>query len=314
MTGGLSTHLPSPAGRPGLLGIDIGGTKVALRVRDGAGDARETFRWPAAGDADGDLALLTERVRALARRRPAPPGAVGVAVPVACDPAGRVRTWPGRPGWEGLDLAAALRRMLPGTPLGWADDGDLAGLAEARAAGCRSMLYVGVGTGVGGGLVHDGRLWPGPGRGSFELGHLVVDAAGPRCDCGRTGCVQAAASGPATLRRATALRGRPVGFAELADGVRAAAPWATAAVDASAAALARAVVGVCELAHPERVVLGGGFGAGIPGFAATVAARVARLARPGADAVPVTPAALGALSSLDGALLLAADSLAPAAA
>ncbi|MCX4761549.1 ROK family protein [Streptomyces sp. NBC_01275] len=300
-------------GSPEYLGIDIGGTKVALRLQNHRGEntAEETFRWPAARDPAADLDLLADRIRSLLARRPAGLAGVGIALPALCNPAGRVLTWPGRPSWAGLDLTAALHRMLPDVPLVHADDGDLAALAEARAADRANVLYLGVGTGVGGGVVHEGRLWPGPGRGSCEIGHLVVDLSGPRCDCGRIGCVQGVASGPATLRRAAALRGRPVDFAELTAAVRAGEPWATSAVDVGAGALAAAAVGVAELARPELIVVGGGFGIGVPGFVESVAARVRELARPGVPPVPVTPAELGGLSSLYGALHLARDAFGP---
>ncbi|MGW2185041.1 ROK family protein [Streptomyces sp. NPDC001719] len=292
------------------LGIDVGGTKVALRVTgdtDGAGGGDVTFRWPAAGDVTADLDLLAARVRGLLGHREDPLAGVGVAMPAICDAAGTVRTWPGRPSWAGLNLTAAFGQLLPGTPVACADDGDLAALAESRAAGCRHLLYVGVGTGIGGGIVHEGRSWPGPGRGSCEVGHVVVDRSGPRCDCGRAGCVQAVASGPATLRRAAERRGRETGFDELASGARLHAPWAEAAVDESAAALATAVTGICELAHPELVLVGGGFATGVPGYVASVAAHVERLTRPGTDPVRVRPAVLGGRSSLHGALLLARE-------
>ncbi|WP_369225650.1 ROK family protein [Streptomyces sp. R39] len=299
----------------GYLGIDIGGTKVALRVVGDSGQgpaasAEETFRWPPDGDPAADLALLADRLRSLLSRLPGGAAGlrgVGVALPASCDADGTVLTWPGRPGWAGLGLVPALHRMLPGVPLVHADDGDLAALAEARAAGRADVVYLGVGTGVGGGVVHEGRLWPGPGRGSCEIGHLVVDRSGPRCDCGRTGCVQGLASGPATLRRAAGLRGAPVDFTGLTTGLRAGERWAVDAVEASAAALALAVVGVAELARPRLAVVGGGFGTGVPGYAARVAAHVRELTRPGVAPVPVAPAALGGLSSLDGALLLASQ-------
>ena len=92
--------------------------------------------------------------------------------------------------------------------------GNVAALAEAHAAGRPDLLYLGVGTGVGGGIVLGGRLLPGPSRGSCEIGHLIVDRSAARCDCGRRGCVQSVASGPAVLRRAARGRGAEVTFAE----------------------------------------------------------------------------------------------------
>ncbi|MFL6126397.1 ROK family protein, partial [Actinophytocola sp.] len=195
---------------PHYLGVDIGGTKVALRVETDAGCVDETtFTWSPPHSAARDLAQLTEHVAALRARLGAPLRAVGVAMPGTVGPDGRVSAWPNRPEWTGLDLDAALRRLFGDAVVAWADDGDLGALAEARAAACDDLLYVGVGTGVGGGLVLNGAPCPGLRRGSFEIGHVIVDLGGAPCVCGRRGCLQALASGPATLRRAAQLRGAP---------------------------------------------------------------------------------------------------------
>ncbi|WP_229074514.1 ROK family protein [Actinoplanes sp. DH11] len=281
------------------LGIDVGGTKVAVRTESGAAPPRtSSLRWRPGVSVADDLADLAAHLRDL------PPGvcSAGVAMPATVDDDGAVTAWPTRPGWIGVDLAAAFGGLLPGIPVRWADDGGLAALAESRAHGA-DLLYVGVGTGIGGGVVHAGRSLPV--RGSCELGHLVVDRSGPRCDCGRAGCLQAIASGPATLRNAAALRGRPVGFAELRDGWLCGAAWAREAVADSCAALAAAVVGVGELLGPPLAVIGGGFAAGLPGFCEEVAGRTAALARAGHQPPEVRPSAYGALASLHGAVLLA---------
>jgi kanosamine 6-kinase len=297
------------------LGIDVGGTKVALRLDGvtGAGEAatREAvFRWSPGADAATDIAELTAQVRALVAGWDGPVRAVGVAMPATVDAGGQVTTWPGRPSWTGLDLRRALDGLVPAAPVAHADDGDLAALAEADAAGCPNLLYLGVGTGIGGGIVLDGEVCPGPARGSCEIGHLVVALDGPVCDCGRRGCVQALAAGPATLRRAADRRpaGGPaasVSYPELRDAWLAGEPWAADTLATSARALAAAIVGVSELIHPTVAVIGGGFADGLPGFVDAIAAATARLGRPGHPAVPVASARLGGLSSLRGAILLA---------
>lgn len=288
------------------LGIDVGGTKVALRVEgDGRSPLTASFRWPAPGDTARDLAVLAGSVQAIHTRWGFRVDQVGVALPATLDAGGRVTAWPNRPSWLGLALAGALRDMCPGALVGIADDGDLAALAEAAAAGCTDLIYLGVGTGVGGGIVLDGRLCPGPSRGSCEIGHLLIDRAGPPCECGRRGCLQAFSSGSAVLRRAAELRGGACTFTELRDGWVAGVPWAAAAVREACEALATALVGLTELVHPSLAVVGGGFATGLPGFVETVAACVAELDRPGRPQVPVRAAHLVGLSSLGGAVLLA---------
>ncbi|EWM18650.1 ROK family protein [Kutzneria sp. 744] len=276
------------------LGIDIGGTKVALRA-EGDVVADNTFRWrPDASPAD-DLGALASAVRDLG-------GAydrVGVAMPATVDPEGRVTTWPGRPSWDGFAFGAELRDLFDGTEVRYADDGDLAALAEAAHAGHDDIVYVGVGTGIGGGVVLDGRLIPGLGKGSCEVGHMVIDRHGPICDCGRRGCLQAVASGPATLRRAG------VDFADLRAGWLAGDEHVLAAVVESCEAVATAVVTLSEVVRPGVAVVGGGFADGLPGFVDVVAEHVHTLGRAGHPTPPVQAAALGGLSSLRGALLLA---------
>ncbi|WP_058042925.1 ROK family protein [Streptomyces roseifaciens] len=291
-----------------VLGIDLGGTKVAIRLEPGAGAeaAQSVFRWPAVGGPAADLTALAAAVEAL-RRAPADDSvtAVGVAVPATLDASGRVRGWPSRPSWRGLDLVRALTGLWPEAEVRLGDDGDLAALAEAGAAGCPDLVHLGVGTGIGGGIVLGGVIRPGTERGSCEVGHMIVDRAGERCDCGRHGCVQSVASGRAVLRRAARRRGHDVGFDALREAWQSAEPWALETVGESAAALAAAVVSLCELVHPRLVTIGGGFAAGLPGYVEEVAHRVRQLERPEGPEIHLRPAALGALSSLDGAVLLA---------
>ncbi|WP_424893571.1 ROK family protein [Streptomyces sp. XH2] len=299
-----------------VLGVDLGGTKVALRLEPdtgaGAGPVHSTFPWPADGGAAADLAALAAAVAAL-RRAPAgdPVTAVGVAVPATLDASGRVRGWPNRPSWRGLDLVRELTGLWPGAEVRLADDGDLAALAEAGAAGCPDLVHFGVGTGVGGGMVLGGVLCPGTARGSCEVGHVIVDRAGERCDCGRHGCVQSVASGRAVLRRAARRLGRDVGFEALREAWQEAEPWALETVGEGAAALAAAVVSLCELVRPRLVTVGGGFAAGLPGYVEEVSRRVRQLERPEGPEILLRPAALGALSSLDGAVLLARGAAPP---
>ncbi|MCK9894747.1 ROK family protein [Frankia sp. AgB32] len=328
---------PSPTTTAGVLGIDIGGTKVALRIEpalpagdpvdgsdatDGAGTPVEaTFRWEPMASAAGDLDALARQVASLRSRWAGPISAVGLAMPATVDPTGLVTTWPGRPSWSGLALDGALRDLAPGAAVAYADDGDLAALAEAAAAGCPNLVYLGIGTGVGGGIVLDGRNCPRPGRGSAEIGHMVIAADGAPCTCGRRGCVQAVASGPATLRRAARHRSAAttgpgtntdadadadaVSFPELRAQWLAGTDWAVRAVRESAAAAAVAVVGLTELLHPALAVIGGGFADGLTGFAAAVDEQARALGRPGHPPAPVRAAVLGGLSSLSGAILLA---------
>lgn len=300
------TSLPLRGAVISYLGIDIGGTKVALRAVGESSLTYDTvFHWPTPGRLSRDLDVLAESVETLRRRWPEAVQAVGVALPATMDSVGRVITWPSRSTWAGLDLAAWLGRLFSAAVVRWADDGDLAALAEAHTADCEDLVYIGVGTGTGGGIVLGGRVCPGSARGSCEIGHMIIDRSGPPCDCGRQGCLQAMTSGPATLRRAATLRGSEVTFSELRVALEQSCSWAVTAVRECWAALAVAVVSLDELVHPQQFLIGGGFAAGLPGFASGVSHHAQELRRPGQPALPVRGAALGGLSSLHGAVLLA---------
>ncbi|WP_143264317.1 ROK family protein, partial [Amycolatopsis kentuckyensis] len=177
------------------------------------------------------------------------------------------------------------------------------------AAEVPNLVYAGVGTGIGGGVVVGGRLLSALSGGACELGHVVVNHDGSPCTCGRRGCVQAEASGPATLRRASAERGKTVAFDRLRAGYRDGEPWAAAAIEHSCQALAAALAGLGELAAPAVHVVGGGFAAGLPGYVTEVGRHLAALSRPGHPAAPVVPARFGGESSLRGAVLAAMGAL-----
>ena len=306
----------------GQLGIDLGGTKVAFvaRVRfepeaaPGQGaDARDAdavgrYLWPATGGLDADIGALGTWCRAIRDGYRGAIGSVGAAVPATLDASGRVVTWPNRPHWAGFDLRGFLEATFGGAVVRCADDGNLAALAEAHQSGLADLAYVGVGTGIGGGLVLGGKIRPRLADGC-EIGHLLIDLNGVVCTCGRQGCVQAVASGPATLRRAGQYRGVPVSAADLADGLARGESWAVTAVTESARALAAVVVNLGELLRVELVRIGGGFASSLDGLIPAVLAEAARLGRPGHPPAAVEAAAFGPDSSLYGALLLADSAL-----
>ncbi len=245
------------------IGIDLGGTKteaIAL-AEDGAELARErvaTLR----DSYDGTIRTIRELVAGLEARLGVR-GSVGIGMPGAVSPAtGLVKnansTWLiGKP--LDRDLAAAL-----GRPVRLANDADCFALSEATdgaAAGARVVFGVILGTGVGGGIVVDGRPLAGPNAIAGEWGHNPLPAPddgerpGPACYCGRFGCIETWLSGPglaADHRRAT---GEEMAAAEIAA---ANTPAAAATLERHAERLARALAGVINILDPEVIVLGGG--------------------------------------------------------
>jgi kanosamine 6-kinase len=264
------------------------------------------FTWPRDGGLVADLRAFDVCCLDFLARCDESIEAVGVAFPATLDSQGRVVAWPNRPSWTGFSARSFLTSAFPGAVICCADDGNAAALAEARETGCGDLAFIGVGTGIGGGLVLRGQVYPSLTSGC-EIGHLVVAPRGPRCVCGRRGCAQAIASGPATLRRAALLREGSVTPDELCEGWALGRSWAVAAVDETAAALAALVVSLGELLRLGLITIGGGFAVALDGLVPAVVAKAAQLNRPGHTHAPVRAAALGSRSSLYGALLVARE-------
>jgi len=267
-------------------GIDIGGTKV-LGVALGTGEAivAET-RVPTptgtreivgshVADAVAEVAAELDRTlgRDAATTDPAP---VGVGAPGMVDRQGRLCFAPNLPQAHGVDWTELIGPRLPGRSVLIENDANLAVLAEQRlgaARAYRDVVMVTLGTGIGGGIVIDGRVEVGSAGFAGEIGHMVVDPAGPPCPCGRSGCWERYASGAGLglLAREAALAGRLDGVVRRAGGD----PENVRGEDVSAAAAAgdpaaRQVIGevgrwvgfgLANLAaalDPECFVLGGG--------------------------------------------------------
>ncbi|GGQ66253.1 ROK family protein [Streptomyces asoensis] len=289
----------------GVLAVDIGGTKLALRaVAAGTTVHERTVPWPAGDDAEADSELLEACVAEAIAALPGAPVRIGVAAAPNVGADATVLSWPNRPTWVGRSLSAPFTGS--GAEVLFGDDATLAALAEAVSTAGRDLAYLGIGTGVGGGLVSGGRLLTGAWGTAGELGHLVTDPRGPRCRCGTRGCLQAVVSAEALAAHATAARGLPTSSAELVAGVERAEPWAERTLDHAADSIAGALRVLAELVQPAQIRIGGGLGAALAPLPGRVARRLAATARPGRPLPEVGPAVHGPHSSLAGAALLAA--------
>lgn len=297
------------------LGIDIGGSGARLQLvpgpRDGdrspkgSGPVEERLVWSHGAGVEEDLAHLVTAVGRVTGGVPERVDALGVARPTSVDAEGTVTAWPNRPAWVGCSFPVALTQLCPGVPATHEDDGNAAARAEAAAAGASHLVYLGIGTGLAGGIVADGQVVAGACGGAGEVGHLPVagSASDPPCSCGQVGCLQATVSGKVIGERVARRTWGRCTLADLPGAVRADAPWALRERDTVAVALAAAVGVLVELVAPEQVRIGGGVLASLPGLCEQVASRLAL--RPGRTRPTVAPALHGKNSSLAGAVLLA---------
>lgn len=296
-----------------VIALDVGGTKVAGGVVDARGTLLQREQVPT-NAACGPEALMATLIALATRLHAAHPGVGAIGV----SSAGQIDHRTGRviyandhlPGWTGAEIGACLRTAL-GLPVAVDNDVNALALAEAThgaAAGRRVVIVVAVGTGIGGAIVLDGRLFRGVSGVAGELGHISLATGGPRCACGQRGCLEVYATGPhiaAAYARAADLHcplGLPEVVARAANGDRA----ARAAFAQAGHQLGRALAGLVNTLNPDAIVVGGGVMAARELLLTPLRAALDRHALgPARQAVTVLPAALGADAGLIGAGLLA---------
>lgn len=252
-----------------IAALDIGGTKIAGALVDGAGKLVARARRATPAQEAGEIvmrevtAVLEELSGSAQWSRVAAVG-IGSAGPVD---AGVGTVSPVNiPGWRDFPLVAGVRETVGDLPLALVGDGVAMTAAEhwqGAARGRTGALCMVVSTGVGGGLVLDGRLHPGPTGNAGHIGHISVDLDGDPCPCGARGCVERIASGPNIARRALEGGWRPgpdgdTSAAAVAASARAGDPVARASFERAAQALAAGIAATATLVEIEVAVIGGG--------------------------------------------------------
>jgi glucokinase len=305
--------MADPSAGPSLpdfaIAVDIGGTKIAAGgvTRDGRlahGAAVPTPRDDPQALLDAVVSLI-RGVREAASGRPA---GIGVAVAGAVDPdSGEVHYAPNIPALR----ACPLRRLLSdaiGLPVLVGFDGHLTALGEHRAGagrGARNMVLLTVGTGIGGGLILDGRLYRGSDNLAGAAGWMIADPAALGAAGSRSlGNLESVAAGPAIAAAHRPLDGDRVCDLSAEDVLAAARTGdqqAQAVLSEASGFLAHAVTGMVSLLNPDKVIIGGGLGStGV--FLAPVRAAVAAFGQPTSRRrVMIETAALGADAALVGA-------------
>ena len=300
------------------IGIDLGGTKVlGSLVADGEIRKQEKRPTPVEGGPDDVVALIAEVVDALG----GPGDGVGVGAPGMVDvDRGVVSRAPNLPGWtRSVPLRQLLTDALGGAPVAIDNDVNVGALAEHRLGagrGVDNLLCIFVGTGVGGGLVLDGRLRRGPRGMAGEIGHMIVHPGGRQCGCGGFGHLESYA-GRAGLEREARRRheaGESTALVHLAKGTRMKSSAFSKALDAgdevaaeigddAVEALGIALSAATALVDLELVVVGGGLAdrLGAPFVQRMQDAAAERLFGP---PLPCVPAGLGDDAGALGASLL----------
>ena len=248
------------------IGIDLGGTKIEGLVLDTGGVERERLRVPTpASSYEEDVAAIVELIAELERRAGAR-CTVGIAHPGAISPATGLVKNANSTRLNGRPLKTDLERRL-GREVRLANDANCFAVSEASdgaAAGCSIVFGVILGTGVGGGVVIDGRPLTGAQAIAGEWGHNPLplpgdnERPGPRCYCGRTGCIETWLSGPRLQGQFEERTGRSLRATDIALAALAGDAEAARHMELYCDRLARALANVVNLIDPQVIVLGGG--------------------------------------------------------
>jgi glucokinase len=305
------------------IGVDLGGTKMLVGVVDS--DRRVLYRETAPSLGLGQDRLLETLERELRAAREARPEVVaaGLGIPCTIDRARGVAIIAVNLEIADLPIRGLLSRGL-GLPVFVDNDANVAALAEHRfgaARGARNAVMLTVGTGIGGGLIVDGRLYRGSTGAGAELGHTVIDADGPRCqgNCPNRGCVEALASGTAIAREGLAAaqntpdsalgralaRGDPLDGRKVTDAGLAGDQTAREVLALIGRRLGVALSSLANIFEPDVIVVGGGASRAGDLLLDPAREELSARALPPMNRTPVAAAELGADAGLIGAATMA---------
>lgn len=316
-----------PAQRGLFVGVDVGGTKVAAGLVDANGEIVSQTRVPMVSTASAEegLSSVLQAIAEVLPNGEAQVSGIGICAPGPLDPTtGVILNPPNVPCWRDFPLAEAVQKAYR-VPVRVDNDANAAALAEARwgaGRGYPSVFYATIGTGIGTGIIFDGRIFHGRTGAAGEGGHVSIDYRGPLCKCGKPGCIEVFASGTAIGKRARqkiadggkssmpylaggnldAVTGEIVGKA-FASGD----PLATEILTETAEMVALWLGNMIDLLDPHVIVIGGGAAALIQPFFDRIRRRIPQLTvNPRSSEVPIVSSRYGADSGIAGGAALCA--------
>jgi glucokinase len=292
--------------------VDIGGTKIAVGMVDEGGRVLSRMQTPTDPNRyDEGIELISRLLRETAQKSGVEITGIGIGSTGPVDPIrGEFGDVDFLPGWRGKSPVKDLTQIF-NVSVALENDGDAAALAEASWGAGRNrsrLIYVTVGTGIGGGIIIDGQLYRGVDGAHPEVGHHVVDPAGPECSCGFRGCWESLAAGPAMVAwlETHAPAGYPhregITAKKICDLAQQGDAVALQAVDHEALYLGLGLANLINLFTPDAIVLSGSVMKSAPLFLD----RIRAVIRSGCRFVPaektqLTLASLGDDTNLIGA-------------
>jgi glucokinase len=309
-----------------FLGVDTGGTGIKYVISDEQGDLVTDGEVPTDPQS---IPLSMERLAGAVDGFRPRLKAMGMACAGIIDPVrGTLGRSPNLPGWQNSDLGAILAEIFDGLTVTLANDVNGALYGEYRQGagqGCENLVMIALGTGVGGGVIIDGKLVVGSHNGAGEIGHTMLDPDGPVCTCGSRGCLESYAGSVGLLRRAREVAGLPgagqrylallqekgdsLTTLDLADLAGSGDPTSREVFAWAGSKLGQAVGNLINILDPDRVIIGGGVARAGDLIMGPCREMVPRLVL-GKEAAltPVVGARLGSLAAAVGAAGLARES------
>jgi glucokinase len=313
-----------------VVGVDVGGTKVAAGFVNSAGEIGDVTRVRMVSDADAAAGLnavaeAIDKLLDIGRKREWKISAIGICAPGPLDPhTGVVINPPNVPCWRNYPLAAEISQRYH-LPVNIENDANAAALAEVlwgAGKGHAKVFYISIGTGIGTGFILDGHIYNGRTGAATEGGHVSIDYQGPICGCGKRGCIEAFISGPAIAKRAQAkleaanIRHSPI--LDLADGKIAGVtcelvsrantagdPLAKATLLETVELLAVYLGNTIDLLEPDVIIVGGGVAAVLQPFFNDLRERIPNWCiNSRCREIPLVPAHYGANSGIAGGAAL----------
>ena len=259
-----------------VIAVDLGGTQIrAGLLQDGRIVHRQAVPTASERGVDAVIGSIVDLVRGVGAAAGLTNLAVGVASPGPLDPrTGVIFEAPNLMGWYNVPLGARLSEAL-GVRVAVGNDANCAALGEygfGAGRGVDNLVYITISTGIGGGVIADGRLLEGTAGAATEVGHMTLDLNGPPCNCGNVGCWEVLASGPAIAAQAQAAldRGEASRLAALVadhgrltaalvtDAARQGDPFAAAILRRAGEVTGHGLVNLAHLFDPDLLILGGG--------------------------------------------------------
>jgi len=250
------------------IGIDIGGTSTKIGLADAenkllATGKVETDYTKSPKELIGEIAagvlrLLDENDIVMDQC-----SGVGIGVPGTVNRKNGEVLYSNNLKWENINLAEEMGRYLP-LPIRIANDADCATLGEAAAGagkGYDNLVMLTLGTGVGGGVIINGKLFTGSLQGGSELGHIVIKDKGRACTCGRKGCLEAYASATAMRQSAAEVYGNPMEPLDIFQAAKDNDKEAQKIVEQYIEDLGTGIINIVNIFRPEILLLGGGIAA-----------------------------------------------------